>query len=76
MADTLFQLTNFDLIEKGIDISDYVINKDINSTTFDKMKKWSDNVECIINDEKFNETQKIIKTASAIVSQKHKNKKE
>lgn len=67
-ADTIFQLSHFDLLARGYDLSDYVYNDDISSTTLKKLKEYVDELEKVIDDEDFVSLKETAEMVSKIMS--------
>ena len=74
-SNTLFQLLHFDLIEKGIDLSDYVFNNDWNATVLKKVKEYVEEVTKILQGDEFKKNEEAMKLVSKIISAQAREKK-
>ena len=74
-SNTLFQLLHFDLIEKGIDLSDYVFNNDWNTTVLKKVKEYIEEVTQVLQGDEFKKNEEAIKLVSKIISAQAREKK-
>ena len=74
-SNTLFQLLHFDLIEKGIDLSDCVFNNDWNATVLKKVKEYVEEVTKILQGDEFKKNEEAMKLVSKIISAQAREKK-
>ena len=66
MSDTLIQLDNFNLIEKYIDLNDYVMNGDITETTIKKMIELMEETKSYLSSKEYEKKSDILKMYSQI----------
>jgi negative regulator of replication initiation len=56
------------LIEKGIDLSDYVFNNDWNATVLKKVKEYVEEVMKILQSDEFKKNEEAMKLVAKIIS--------
>lgn len=61
ISNTFIQINNFDLIERFIDLSDYVYNNDITETSLNKIKSLLDDTNIYLSSQKYKECNEILK---------------
>lgn len=69
-CNSLFQLLHFDLIERGIDLSDYVFNNDWNDTVLKKVKKYVEDVTEILQSDEFKKNKEAMELVAKVISTK------
>lgn len=70
MRNTLFQFSHFDIINKGLELSEYIMNDDISQTTLKKLNEFLTELTDILESDEFNEGVVVAKEVSKIRSKK------
>lgn len=52
-SDTMFQLRHFNIIERCIEMYDYIVNDDLSKTTLEKMKGLTETINDIFKSEEY-----------------------
>lgn len=68
ISNTLVQLTNPDLIEKIVDVGEFVYNNDITPTSMNLIKRTLEEVQTYIHDDDFVQCEKTVCELSRLIS--------
>lgn len=73
-SNTLHQFTNFDIISRGYELMDYVINGDLTPTTIKKLNELMKDMSEADNNPEFKAACDVFSKAASIISKKIKEK--